>query len=79
MADDDMTELLHWPDRAERLDTLEQHIGIAARLARAMWLATYSTFGLEDERSVEGLRELAGAVSDHASAANYLFQNGERQ
>ena len=74
---DDMTELLHRPDRAERLDSLENHIHTAAGLARAMWLTLHSEMIGAEKRNVEGLQALASAVADHASAANYLFSKGE--
>ena len=77
MTDDDMAELLHSHDRLKCLNSLENHIATASWLARAMWLAASAESQLEIDR--EGLRILAGAVADHASAANYLFQNGERQ
>ena len=78
MSDDDMAELLHSHDRLKCLNSLENHIATASWLARAMWLAA-STESHLGEIDREGLRALAGVVADHASAANYLMQRGERK
>jgi hypothetical protein len=67
-------KMLHRPDRADHIDSLEEHLNIAARLARALWeLAASPDLSTEDDRSREALQELAGMVSDHASAARYAF------
>lgn len=73
---------LHTPDRADNLLSLEQHLHASALLARAMWDALGSTeIDTTDDRSREGLRELASAIADHASAANFVFHQtvGEQQ
>jgi hypothetical protein len=67
-------KMLHRPDRADHIDSLEEHLNIAARLSRAMWeLAASPDLSTEDDRSREALQELAGMVADHASAARYAF------
>jgi hypothetical protein len=71
-----VTRTLHWPARADHLEDLENHLGVAARLSRALWLALQGD-AREDQRDLEALRELASAVSDHASAARYAFYKGD--
>ena len=67
-------KMLHRPDRADHIDSLEEHLNIAARLARALWeLAASPDLSTEDDRSREALQELAAMVADHASAARYAF------
>ncbi len=67
-------KMLHHPGRADHMDSLEEHLNIAARLARALWeLAASPDLSTEDDRSREALQELAGMVADHASAARYAF------
>lgn len=75
MGAEDHASLLHFPGRAERLDTLETHIFKAARLSRALWELTLNNDPTEDLRTWEALRQLASKVADHASAAEYLFDN----
>lgn len=46
------TELLHYPARAESLESLENHLISAAQLARALWELTSSkNLDTQDERS----------------------------
>jgi hypothetical protein len=71
---------LHWPGRAHCLESLEEHLVKASHLSRALWNAL-DTDGLGlDERDRLALYELAGCVSDHASAARFSFYlQGERK
>ncbi|WP_036286394.1 hypothetical protein [Methylosinus sp. PW1] len=64
---------LHWPGRAHFLQSVEQHACQAAGLARALWNAIEGLDGDIDERDKMALYELAGAVSDHASATLYAL------
>jgi hypothetical protein len=64
---------LHHPARARSMESLEEHLATAANLARALWNAIDGLDSGTDERDKLALYELAGAVSDHASAARYAF------
>ncbi|MGD9541086.1 hypothetical protein [Methylocystis sp.] len=73
-----LSKELHWPARADHLEDVEDHLGVAARLSRALWLALAGDIS-EDERDIDALRELAGVVADHASAARYAFYKKEEK
>jgi len=64
---------LHWPARAQCLESLEEHLTKAARLSRVMWNALENDDLDLDERDRLGLYELAASISDHASAARHAF------
>ena len=73
MTVDNDTNMLHLPRRAERLDSLFEHLNASSRLSRALWLALTKGDFSDDERDIDALRELASAVADHSSAALYIF------
>lgn len=76
-ADDFAAKLLHYPARVHELSSAEAHAGTAARLARALWLLVHSEYlDTDDERDVDALREIAGVIADHASAAVYVIGKG---
>jgi hypothetical protein len=67
-------KLLHSPNAAEHHNTLEEHLNIAARLARALWEMTSSdALDTQDERDLDALRELASMVAEHASLARFVY------
>jgi hypothetical protein len=74
-VDLDSRKLLHWPAREDCLHDLEHHLGMAARLSRALWMAlSNEDNNLDDKRDHYALMELASVIADHASAAEFLFQ-----
>jgi hypothetical protein len=65
---------LHDKRRRDALMTTEEHLSAAANLSRCLWELTESDeLNTQDVRSREALRELASAICDHASAANFTF------
>lgn len=73
---DHFRALLHWPGRANRLDSVETHLIAASGLARALWHAAQSGLAFNDERDAEAFRQLAGELADHVSAAQLAFHIG---
>ena len=74
----DLAEYLHRRAREAHLESLEDHLSTAANLSRALWelpRSDDSTPG--DKRSVNAVVELASAVADHASAAEFIFNTSE--
>jgi hypothetical protein len=68
--------MLHYPARAEQLESMEAHICKAARLSRALWLAVAGHLESDgDARDQQALYELASELADHASAVRYIFNN----
>ncbi|MBA2586297.1 MAG: hypothetical protein H0U99_07420 [Chthoniobacterales bacterium] len=73
-----MANYLHCPARESQLESLEEHLTKAARLSRALWeLVGSDGFPTEDKRSAYAVIELASAVADHASAAEFIFNTSE--
>jgi hypothetical protein len=71
-------EYLHCPARAAHLEDLEDHLVTAARLSRALWEFVRSdSFTKGDKRTDNAVIELASAVPDHASAAEFIFDTRE--
>jgi hypothetical protein len=78
--DVDDARMLHRPDRANHLESLEEHLNTAARLSRAVWALAFSPdFSTGERRDAEALTELASAAADHASAARYVFYKENRE
>lgn len=70
--------LLHLPGRAQNLLSLEDHICTAARLSHALWMALGND-GLDfADREILAVKELAGIIADHASAAEYILTYTEQ-
>jgi hypothetical protein len=64
-----LAKYLHYPARAAHLESLEEHLVMAARLSRALWeLLSCSDFPMDSKRSAPAAKALADAVADHASA-----------
>ncbi len=74
----DLSGYLHCPARAAHLESLGDHLSTAANLSRALWeLVRSPDFTTDDCRSVSAVGELASAVADHASAAEFIFNTSE--
>lgn len=73
MQHHDLSEDLHWPGRANCIEGIEEHLNVAAGLARALWTAIDGIGSDIDPRDKVALYELSGCVSDHASAARYAY------
>jgi hypothetical protein len=74
MRDVDDKTMMHSPDRADNLRSLEEHLNSAAYLTRALWLVMSSNdLSVEDKRDKDAHQELASVAADHASAARYAW------
>lgn len=65
---------LHDPSRT--VDGMEEHLIKARCLSRALWELLRLEESIEGGREHDALRELAGEVAHHASAAEFLFHTG---
>lgn len=80
MRDVDDKTMMHLPDRADDLRSVEEHLNSAAYLTRALWLVMSSPdFSAGDKRDKDALQELASVAADHASAARYAWYLEDRK
>ncbi len=71
----ELREQLHSPARFDNLGDLDHHLEKTARLARALWEFVCNPEAcLDEDRTRAAAEELAGEVSDHASAARFVYQ-----
>jgi len=63
-------------DPSEPLKSLDEHMIIACRLSRAMWLALDGKHDHDlDERDRQALYELASEIAHHSSAVLHIHEN----